>query len=62
MRAVNRTTRDYVRAMTVVLPTGEKIIKLEQQFPEDKYSGYSFIVNLMIGSEGTLGVITELTF
>ncbi len=59
MRAVKYgTTRDYVRAMTVVLPTGE-VIKLGA--PVSKTStGYS-LLNLMIGSEGTLGIITELT-
>ncbi len=59
MRAVKYgTTRDYVRAMTVVLPTGE-IIKLGSNVKKTS-TGYS-LLNLMIGSEGTLGVITELT-
>jgi len=59
MRAVKYgTTRDYVRAMTVVLPTGE-IIKLGATVSKTS-TGYS-LLNLMIGSEGTLGVITELT-
>lgn len=59
MRAVKYgTTRDYVRAMTVVLPTGE-IVKLGATVSKTS-SGYS-LLNLMIGSEGTLGVITELT-
>ncbi len=59
MRAVKYgCTRDYVRAMTVVLPTGE-IISLGA--PVSKSStGYSMI-HLMIGSEGTLGIITALT-
>lgn len=59
MRAVKYgCTRDYVRAMTVVLPTGE-IIKMGA--PVSKSStGYS-LIHLMIGSEGTLGIITELT-
>lgn len=59
MRAVKYgCTRDYVRAMTVVLPTGE-IIDLGA--PVSKSStGYS-LIHLMIGSEGTLGIITELT-
>ena len=52
------TTRDYVRAMTVVLPTGE-IIRLGATVSKTS-SGYS-LLNLMIGSEGTLGIITELT-
>ncbi len=59
MRAVKYgTTRDYVRAMTVVLPTGE-ITKLGATVSKTS-SGYS-LLNLMIGSEGTLGIITELT-
>ena len=44
--------------MTVVLPTGE-IVKLGATVSKTS-SGYS-LLNLMIGSEGTLGVITELT-
>lgn len=59
MRAVKYgTTRDYVRAMTVVLPTGE--IVHEGASVSKTSSGYS-LLNLMIGSEGTLGMITELT-
>lgn len=59
MRAVKYgATRDYVRAMTVVLPTGE-ITHLGATVSKTS-SGYS-LLNLMIGSEGTLGIITELT-
>ena len=59
MRAVKYgTTRDYVRAMTVVLPTGE-VIHLGAPVSKSS-SGYS-LLHLMIGSEGTLGIITELT-
>ena len=59
MRAVKYgCTRDYVKAMTVVLPTGE-ITKLGSSVSKTS-SGYS-LLNLMIGSEGTLGIITELT-
>ncbi len=59
MRAVKYgTTRDYVRAMTVVLPTGE-IVKLGATVSKTS-TGYS-LINLMVGSEGTLGIITELT-
>ena len=59
MRAVKYgTTRDYVRAMTVVLPTGE-IVHLGASVSKSS-SGYS-LLHLMIGSEGTLGIITELT-
>lgn len=59
MRAVKYgATRDYVRAMTVVLPTGE-ITNFGATVSKTS-SGYS-LLNLMIGSEGTLGIITELT-
>ena len=59
MRAVKYgCTRDYVRAMTVVLPTGE--ITHFGSTVSKTSSGYS-LTNLMIGSEGTLGIITELT-
>ncbi len=58
MRAVKYgTTRDYVRAMTVVLPTGE-VTRFGASVSKTS-SGYS-LLNLMIGSEGTLGIITEL--
>lgn len=59
MRAVKYgVTRDYVLAMTVVLPNGE-IIKLGKTVCKTS-SGYS-LLHLMVGSEGTLGIITELT-
>lgn len=59
MRAVKYgTTRDYVLAMTVVLPSGE-IMEIGRAVSKTS-SGYS-LLHLMIGSEGTLGVITELT-
>lgn len=59
MRAVKYgSTRDYVRAMTVVLPTGE-IVKLGATVSKTS-TGYS-LLHLMVGSEGTLGIITELT-
>lgn len=59
MRAVKYgVTRDYVLAMTVVLPNGE-IMKLGKTVCKTS-SGYS-LLHLIIGSEGTLGVITELT-
>ena len=51
-------TRDYVRAMEVVLPTGE-VTRFGSTVSKTS-SGYS-LLNLMIGSEGTLGIITELT-
>ncbi|HHV71867.1 MAG TPA: FAD-binding protein, partial [Clostridia bacterium] len=58
MRAVKYgVTRDYVRGMEVVLPNGEilefggKVIK--------NSSGYS-LKDLIIGSEGTLGIVTKI--
>jgi glycolate oxidase len=59
MRAVKYgTTRDYVEAMKVVLPTGE-ITEFGAKVSKTS-TGYS-LLDLMIGSEGTLGIITELT-
>jgi len=59
MRAVKYgTTRDFVLAMTVVLPTGE-VTRFGASVSKTS-SGYS-LLDLMIGSEGTLGVITELS-
>lgn len=59
MKAVKYgVTRDYVLAMTVVLPSGE-IMKLGKTVCKTS-SGYS-LLHLMIGSEGTLGIITEMT-
>ncbi len=59
MRAVKYgTTRDYVMAMTVVLPSGE-ILEIGRAVNKTS-SGYS-LLHLIIGSEGTLAVITELT-
>lgn len=59
MRAVKYgTTRDYVRGMKVVLPTGE--ITGFGAVISKSSTGYS-LKDLMIGSEGTLGIITELT-
>ena len=57
MRAVKYgVTRDYVRCLTVVLPNGE-ILKLGAAVAKNS-SGYS-LKDLVIGSEGTLAVITE---
>lgn len=53
------TTRDYVLNLQVVLPTGEIIWTGANVL---KYStGYN-LTHLMIGSEGTLGVITKIVF
>jgi glycolate oxidase len=51
-------TRDYVLGMAVVLPTGE-IMRTGVQTAKGVV-GYD-LTRLMVGSEGTLGVITELT-
>lgn len=57
MRAVKYgVTRDYVRGLTVVMPNG-KIEKFGGKMVKNS-TGYS-LLNLMIGSEGTLGIITE---
>ena len=58
MRAVKYgCTREYVRTMTVVLPDG-RVVKLGGE-PSKNSSGYS-LLHLLIGSEGTLGIITEI--
>jgi glycolate oxidase len=59
MRAVKYgVTRDYVLGMEVVLPEGE-ITELGGKIAKNS-SGYS-LKDLMIGSEGTLGIVTRLT-
>ncbi|WP_238917691.1 FAD-binding oxidoreductase [Clostridium sp. YIM B02555] len=57
MRAVKYgVTRDYVRGLEVVLPNGE-IVELGGKVVKNS-SGYS-LKDLMIGSEGTLGIVTK---
>lgn len=58
-RAVKHgTMRNFVRGLEVVLPAGE-VISLGGKFIKNS-TGFS-LMNLFIGSEGTLGVITKAT-
>ncbi|WP_414473664.1 FAD-binding oxidoreductase [Microvirga sp. M2] len=52
------TMKDAVLALTVVLPNGE-IVKTASRARKSS-AGYD-LTRLMIGSEGTLGVVTEIT-
>lgn len=57
MRAVKYgVTRDYVRGLEVVLPNG-KVLELGGKVVKNS-SGYS-LKDLLVGSEGTLGIITK---
>lgn len=59
MRAVKYgVTRDYVRGLEVVLPTG-KVVEFGGKVVKNS-SGYA-MKDLMIGSEGTLGIVTKAT-
>ncbi|MGC9553802.1 MAG: FAD-binding oxidoreductase [Thermoplasmatota archaeon] len=59
MRAIKYgATRDYVLAMEVVLPDG-KVMHVGTNTIKNS-SGYQ-LEKLMVGSEGTLGIITEIT-
>jgi len=58
LRAVKYgTTRDYVREMTVVLPSGEEMTLGSLNIKDS--SGYD-LLDLFIGSEGTLGITTQV--
>jgi glycolate oxidase len=58
MRAIKYgTTKDYVRAMTVVMPDGE-IVQIGNNVAKTSM-GYN-IAQLITGAEGTLAIITEL--
>ncbi|HCS74850.1 MAG TPA: 2-hydroxy-acid oxidase [Clostridiales bacterium] len=58
MRAVKYgVTRDYVMALKVVLPNGE-VTRFGSKTTKN-CSGYS-LKDLMVGSEGTLGIVTEI--
>lgn len=57
MRAVKYgVTRDYVRGLEVVLPSGD-IIEVGGKVVKNS-SGYS-LKDLLVGSEGTLGIVTK---
>lgn len=59
MRAIKYgATRDYVLGLEVVMPTGEVIHTGTRTLKNS--SGYQ-IDRLMVGSEGTLGIVTEIT-
>ena len=51
-------TRDYVKGLEIVLPNGE-LLKTGGKLAKD-VAGYD-LTSLYVGSEGTLGVITEIT-
>jgi D-lactate dehydrogenase (cytochrome) len=52
------STRDYVMRLVIALPNGE-LIELGTRASKSS-SGYS-LINLFVGSEGTLGIVVEAT-
>ena len=52
-------TRDYVLALSGYLPTGQ-FVRWGGRATRKFATGYN-LVDLWIGSEGTLGVVTEIT-
>ena len=52
------TTKNYVRSLQVVLPTGA-VVQLGAKTAKSS-TGYG-VADLIVGSEGTLGIITEVT-
>lgn len=52
------TTKDYVTGLEVVLPTGE-VLRLGGKLRKN-VTGYN-LIGMMIASEGTLGVVTQIT-
>lgn len=52
------TTRDYVRGLEIVMPDGN-VMRFGGKVRKDA-TGYS-VKDLIVGSEGTLGLITEIT-
>ncbi|PSR97351.1 hypothetical protein BD289DRAFT_362643 [Coniella lustricola] len=53
------TMKDWVLNLTVVLPDGQ-IIKTRRGRPRKSSAGYN-LTSLFVGSEGTLGIVTEIT-
>jgi len=51
------TTKDYVRGLEIVLPTGE-VLSLGGKIHKDA-TGYN-LIGIIIGSEGTLAIVTKI--